>query len=120
MRARDNELKVKQEILKKVFDSTIEDMKNIEPEKYIDYIRQNAAFNEGSEFVIMENMKDIIGQNLPDIKVIDNRYVGSDFIEIVGGIERNFTFDIKLNYIKDDIQGELAKVLFLNREVVYG
>ena len=40
LRARDNELKVKQETIQKVFESALEDMKNIKDEELISYIEK--------------------------------------------------------------------------------
>lgn len=55
---------------------------------------------------------DLVKSRLLNVKISDERFVESGFIEVVGGIERNFTFDAQMSYIKDEVAGELARVLF--------
>lgn len=112
LRARDNELKVKQETIQKVFESALEDMKNIKDEELISYIEKNAGFSEESLIIVPKGKVDIVRRRFPNAKISDERFADSGFIEIAGGIEKNFTFDTQVEYIKDDIQGEIAKVLF--------
>ncbi len=112
LRARDNELKVKQEAIQKVFESALEDMKNIGDDELISYIEKNAAFSDESVLIVPQGKVNVVRDRLPQAKVSDERFASSGFIEISGGIEKNFTFDTQIDYIKDELQGEIAKVLF--------
>lgn len=112
LRARDNELKVKQQTIQKVFESALEDMKNIGDEELVNYIQKNAGFSEGSVLIVPQGKVDLIRNRFPQANVSDERFADSGFIEISGGIEKNFTFDTQIEYIKDEVQGEIAKVLF--------
>lgn len=112
LKARDNELKAKQEVIKRVFDAALEDLKNISPEKYIEYVKTNALFAEDSVLVVTEVMHDAVVREFPEVKVLSDRYADTGFIEITGGVERNFTFSTQISYIREDIQGEIAGVLF--------
>lgn len=112
LKARDNELKVKQEVIQRVFEAALKDMKNIDSDKYIAYIKKNLSFSANSILVVQKDKIDIVKSTFPNTNVSNDRFVESGFIEICGGIEKNYTFDTQLNYIKDEVQGEIAKVLF--------
>lgn len=112
LKARDNELNAKQEVIKRVFEETLEDVKNIDDEKLISYIQNNASFSEDSILLVQKDRLDLIKEKFPQSKVSEERFVDSGFVEISGGIEKNFTFSTQIDYIKDEIQGEIAKVLF--------
>lgn len=112
LKARDNELNAKQEVIKRVFEETLEDVKNIDDEKLISYIQNNASFSEDSILLVQKDRLDLVKEKFPQLKVLEERFVDSGFVEISGGIEKNFTFSTQIDYIKDEIQGEIAKVLF--------
>lgn len=112
LKARDNELNVKQEVIKRVFEEALEDVKNIDDEKLISYIQNNASFSEDSILLVQKDRLDLVKEKFPQLKVSEERFVDSGFVEISGGIEKNFTFSTQIDYIKDEIQGEIAKVLF--------
>lgn len=112
LRARDNELRVKQETVQKVFQSALDDMKSIEDDELISYIKKNAEFSDESILIVPHGKANVIRESFPQAEVSDERFANSGFIEIIGGIERNFTFDIQIEYVKDELQGEIAKVLF--------
>ncbi|MEG0250687.1 MAG: V-type ATP synthase subunit E [Peptostreptococcus sp.] len=112
LKARDNELNAKQEVIKRVFEEALEDVKNIDNEKLVSYIQKNASFSEGSLLVVQKDKLNLIKERFPQSRVSEERFVESGFVEISGGIEKNFTFGTQIDYIKDEIQGEIAKVLF--------
>ena len=112
LRARDNELKVKQQTIQKVFEAALEDMRNLGDEDLVAYIQKNAGFSEGSVLIVPQGKQDLVRGRFPQANVSDERFTESGFIEITGGIEKNFTFDTQIEYIKDEVQGEIAKVLF--------
>ncbi len=112
LRARDNELKVKQEAIQKVFESALEDMKNIEDDELISYIEKNASFSNESIIIVAKGKYELVKNRFPQLQISKDRFASSGFIEISSGIEKNFTFDAQIEYIKDELQGEIAKVLF--------
>lgn len=112
LKARDGELKVKQEVIQRVFEAALKDMKEIGSEKYVEYIKNNLSFSEDSILVVQQDKLDVVKSVFPNVKVLEDRFTESGFIEVTGGIEKNYTFDTQLNYIKDEVQGEIAKVLF--------
>ncbi len=112
LRARDSELRVKQETIQKVFESALEDMKNIKDEDLISYIEKNASFSKEATLIVPQGKLDLVKKKFPDLQISEDRFASTGFIEISAGIEKNFTFDAQIEYIKDELQGEIAKVLF--------
>ncbi len=112
LKARDSELEAKQKVIKKVFADVLEEMKNIDDEAYILYLKKNITSSDKKELIVMRNKLDLAKENFKNIKISETRFVETGFIEIAGGVEKNFTFSSQIDYIKDEIQGEVAKILF--------
>ena len=112
LKARDNELKAKQETIAKVFESAIEDLKNIDDDKYLEYIKNNASFSDKSKLVVMKDKFARVKETFPQVQIIGDRFCETGFIELEDGIEKNFTFSTQMDYIKDEGQGKIARVLF--------
>ncbi len=111
LKSRDNELRVKQEVILRVYESALDDLKNIDSESYLEYIKEKAGFGD-SELIVTKDRVDLVKEKFPEANISTERFVETGFIEICGGVEKNYTFDAQLDYIKDDLQGEIAKVLF--------
>jgi len=112
LRARDNELKAKQETIARVFSAAIEDLKNIDDNSYMEYIKKNASFSSNSQLVVMKDKLIGVKENFPQAQVAEDRFCETGFIELEDGIEKNFTFSTQMEYIKDEVQGKIARVLF--------
>lgn len=112
LKARDNELSEKQKIITKVFVDVLEEMKSIDSKKYISYLKNNMGSSKKRELIVMKDKLDIVKEELKDVKISETRFVETGFIEIVGGVEKNFTFNAQIEYIKDEMQGKVAKILF--------
>ncbi len=112
LKARDRVLEEKQKIMKKVFEEVLEELKNIDSKKYISYLKKNMSSSKNKELVVMENKLDLVKENFEGVKISTDRFVETGFIEIVAGVEKNFTFNTQIEYIKDEMQGEVAKILF--------
>ena len=59
LKARDKELNAKQEVIKRVFEEALEDVKNIDDEKLISYIQNNASFSEDSILLVQKDRLDL-------------------------------------------------------------
>ena len=62
--------------------------------------------------IVPQGKLDLVKKKFPDLQISEDRFASTGFIEISAGIEKNFTFDAQIEYIKDELQGEIAKVLF--------
>lgn len=112
LKARDNELRAKQKTISGVFDAVLEDLKNIDDDKYIEYIKNNASFSGDSKLVVMKEKLSSVKDAFSQVQVIEDRFCETGFIELEGGIEKNFTFSTQIEYVRDEVQGKIASVLF--------
>lgn len=112
LKSRDNQLKVKQELITKVFTETLESLKNLSEQDYINYIKKNVSESGKLKLVVTKDMVDQVKRDLPNYEVDQDRFVESGFLEVKEGIENNYTFETQLNFYKEELEGELAKILF--------
>ena len=114
LKARNNKLQAKQDVIKRVFDEVLDELKSIDNEEYINYIK-TCNISTDSELVVMKDKLDYIRENLPNIKVAENRFVNTGFIEVTKDTENNYTFESRLKLIKEELEGNLADILFADR-----
>ena len=48
----------------------------------------------------------------PDVNVSDTEFVNSGFILEENGIQENYTFEVKLDFMRDELEVEISKLLF--------
>jgi len=115
LKVRDEKLKIKQEIIDKVFDLSKERLKQLPEDEYIKFLTNNLkSMNlKGSEILIVpEKMKAKVKavESLP--KVSENETVDSGFILKDNDITINFEFDSLVDYLREELESEIAKHLF--------
>lgn len=111
LKARNIKLAVKQEAIQSVFRDVLDDLKNMGADDYIDYIK-NHITKEDAQLVVVKDMVEVVEKNFPKCKVMKDRFVASGFIETTYEIEKNFTFESKLSLVKEEVEGQLAKILY--------
>lgn len=112
LKSRDDQLKTKQEMILRVFDETLEDFKKLGTDDYLGYIKKNISDKKGTTLIVTKDMVDEVKAAFTEHKVSTEEFVESGFIEDIGGIENNFTFETQLEFYKDELEGEVAKILF--------
>jgi len=130
LKARNDRLKAKQEVIKEVFEKSIEELCNLDKDEFIAFVK-NTIFSldlVGDEKIILnEKGKEIVNEIL--VKEINNeltlkgkkgeltidsqtRNFKGGFILERQGIEMNNTFEALVNSLKDDLEFEVARELF--------
>lgn len=115
LKVRDEKLKIKQEIIDKVFDLSKERLKELNEDEYIKFLSNNLkSINlKGTEILIVpEKMKDKVKsiESLP--KVSENETVDSGFILKDSDVAINFSFDSLVDYLREELETEIAQHLF--------
>lgn len=113
LKARNLKLAVKQEAIQNTFKGVIEELKNMSAEDYVAYIKKNMT-NEAAQLVVVKEQVAIVEEIFPKCRVLKDRFVTSGFIEVTDTIENNFTFESKLSLVKEEVEGQLAKILYGN------
>lgn len=111
LKARNNKLATKQNVINSVFENVYEELKNMNDDEYVTFIKKHIV-NESSEIIVTKDKLDVCKKEVPQIKFSETRFVESGFIEATDEIENNYTFKSRISTIKEEVEGQLAKILF--------
>ena len=65
-----------------------------------------------SSLSLKKEYADKVKEIYPDINVSDTEYVNSGFIIEENGIQKNYTFEVKLDFMRDELEVEISRLLF--------
>ena len=114
LKARNKKLEAKQTIIDKVIDKLKAKLVNMDEKKYINYLNQNIDKNTitGKELIVKKEFVGKVKKEFPGAKVKGNEFVTSGFIIEENGIQENYTFEVKLDFMRDELEVEISKLLF--------
>ena len=104
LKARNRKLEAKQAVIDKVIDKLKTKLVNMDEKKYINYLNQNIDKNTitGKELIVKKEFAE----------KVKNEFVTSGFIIEENGIQENYTFEVKLDFMRDELEVEISKLLF--------
>lgn len=116
LKSRNEKLKAKQTVINKVIDKLKAKLVNINMNEndYISYLNQNIDKNSiaGKELIVKKEFVDKVKQEFSTAKVKENEFVSSGFIIEENGIQENYTFEVKLDFMRDELEVEISRLLF--------
>ena len=127
LQARNEKLQAKQEVIREIFESTIEALCNLSKDDFKEFVKesilnsdivgeQNIILNESSKKIINKTFLAGINKELGAKAIVtlseETRNFKGGFILEKDGIEINNTFEALVNSLKDDLNQEVARVLF--------
>ena len=114
LKSRNEKLKAKQTVINKVIDKLKSKLVNMNENDYISYLNQNIDKNSiaGKELIVKKEFVDKVKQEFSTAKVKENEFVTSGFIIEENGIQENYTFEVKLDFMRDELEVEISKLLF--------
>ena len=114
LKARNEKLKAKQAVIDKVIDKLKTKLVNMDEKEYINYLNQNIDKSSiaEKELIVKKEFVDKVKKEFPGAKVKENEFVTSGFIIEENGIQENYTFEVKLNFMRDELEVEISKLLF--------
>ena len=114
LKARNKKLEAKQTIIDKVIDKLKTKLVNMDEKKYINYLNQNIDKNTitGKELIVKKEFAEKVKKKFLGAKVKENEFVTSGFIVEENGIQENYTFEVKLDFMRDELEVEISKLLF--------
>lgn len=82
--------------------------------KYINYLNQNIDKKTitGKELIVKKEFVEKVKKEFSGAKVKENEFVTSGFIVEENGIQENYTFEVKLDFMRDELEVEISKLLF--------
>lgn len=114
LKARNKKLEAKQAVIDKVIDKLKTKLVNMDKKKYINYLNQNIDKNTitGKELIVKKEFAEKVKKKFLGAKVKKNEFVTSGFIIEENGIQENYTFEVKLDFMRDELEVEISKLLF--------
>jgi V/A-type H+-transporting ATPase subunit E len=115
LKVRNESLRVKQEVIDRVFDLSKKNLMNLKEEEYLSYLKRTLATLDlkGTETLVVtrpmvEKVK-LLG--LPQ-SVSETEFTESGFNLKDKGIVMNYTFTDLVEYLRDELEAEVATTLF--------
>ena len=114
LKARNEKLKAKQTVINKVINKLKTKLVNMNEKEYINYLNQNIDKKSitGKELIVKKEFLNKVKKEFPNAKVKENEFVTSGFIIEENGIQENYTFEVKLDFMRDELEVEISKLLF--------
>lgn len=119
IKVRDEKLTAKRQVLDKTFELAKDNLKNIDEDKYIAFLKRNLdKLNlKGSEVIVVpEEFKDIVKESELNINISQDENIESGFIIKDDNIVINYSFESLVDFMREDLEAEVAKILFKEKE----
>jgi V/A-type H+/Na+-transporting ATPase subunit E len=130
LEVRNNKLSAKQEVIGRVFNKAVEELRNLSKDQYLSFIRNTilSAPIHGDEVMVIspEDRQSISESFVNEMNMSlklqgkkgeitlskEDRSLNGGFMLIRSGIEINYTFNAIVASIREDLENEVAKILF--------
>ena len=114
LKIRNEKLKAKQIVIDKVIEKLKEKLANMKKQDYMNYLNQNIDKSSiaGKELIVKKEFADKVKQEFSTAKVKENEFVSSGFIIEENGVQKNYTFEVKIDFMRDELEVEISKLLF--------
>lgn len=116
LRVRNDLLKARQDILDKVFQLAKEKLVNLGDKEYTDFVvNKLGGLNlKGKETLLVPKAKvDLVKSLDLKLEISDSATLESGFILMDNNVNYNFSFDTLIDFQRDDLETEIAKMLFM-------
>ena len=83
-------------------------------EDYMAYLNKNIDKNSISskELIVKKEFLQDVKKEFKNAKVKENEFVSSGFIIEENGVQKNYTFEVKIDFMRDELEVEISKLLF--------
>lgn len=119
LKVRDEKLTAKRQVLDKTFELAKDNLKKIDEDKYMAFLKRNLdKLNlKGSELIVVpEKFKDIVKESELNINISQDESIESGFLIRDDNIVINNSFESLVDFMREDLEAEVAKILFEEKE----
>ena len=119
LQIRDQNLRIKREVMNRVMEDAKKRLENLDEEKYIEFVDNNLKDLKlkGDEvLVVQEGMEKKLKPARKYPKIANDEYVESGFILKDENTVLNFTFGSLIDYVREELESELVSILFDEQE----
>lgn len=116
LRVRNDLLKARQDILDKTFQLAKEKLVDLNDKEYTDFVQSKLkGLNlKDNETLVVPKAKVALVKSLDlKLEISDTPSVKSGFILMDNNVNYNFSFDTLIDFQRDDLEAEIAKMLFM-------
>lgn len=114
LRARNEKLQAKQTVIDRVIGRLKDKLVNMSEDEYISYIRRNVDSQvlQNKKLIVKREYLGAVRNEFQQARISDEEFVTSGFIAEENGIQENYTFEVKLDFMRDELEVEISKFLF--------
>ncbi len=114
LKARNEKLEARQKIIDNVIEKLKEKLVNMSEVEYISYIEKNVDRSTlgNKKLIVKQEYLNKVKEVFSGANISENEFVNSGFIVEENGIQDNYTFEIKLDFMRDELEVEISKLLF--------
>ena len=114
LKIRNEKLKAKQIVIDKVIEKLKEKLANMKKEDYMAYLNKNIDKNSigSKELIVKKEFLQDVKKEFKNAKIKENEFVSSGFIIEENGVQKNYTFEVKIDFMRDELEVEISKLLF--------
>lgn len=115
LKVRDENLKTRREVLDRVFNLAKENLKKIEEMDYLKFLKnclEEININGSEVLIIPEKFKQAVKKSELHSNISEDESIESGFLLRDSNIMINYSFESLVDFIRDDIEGDIAKELF--------
>ena len=114
LKARNEKLEARQKVIDKVIEKLKEKLVNMSEVEYISYIEKNVDRSTlgNKKLIVKQEYLNKVKEVFSGANISENEFVNSGFIVEENGIQENYTFEIKLDFMRDELEVEISKLLF--------
>lgn len=119
MNVRDSLLRARQDMLDKTFDLAKDKLAKLGDKEYTDFIKRKleALDLKGNETLVVAKERFELVKSLGlKLEISETQAVTSGFILLTENVNYNFSFDSLIEFQREDLEAEIAKVLFVANE----
>lgn len=112
---RDEKLKAKQGVMERIFVIAKDRLRNLNEEDYVIFLQKTLKdlnLNGTETLVVPEHLKNKLKTTDISNKISDTRVVESGFLIEDGKIVINYTFESLVDYLREELEAEIAQVVF--------
>ena len=114
LKSRDMLLQAKEELVDRVLEKTLERLKNIDKDSYLDFIEntlKSLNVSKNAEIILTKKMRDMLGEEIFGYKVSDDVVESGCSIKD-GKVVFNNEFSNLLEFNKEDLEREILNKIF--------
>lgn len=115
LKIRNDKLAAKQFVIDKVINKLKDELSKLDEISYINYLKSKLTENnltDESILIVKKEYLNNVKKEFPDAHILTDKFVNSGFILEKNGVQENYTFDVQVDFMRDELEIEISQFLF--------